>query len=118
MGLTEELDARRDEIIELMIRANGQADEDATGQFRQVTVGYYTILRSAAAGDFGPRDEYLSTVIPALRESGMPLSVIITGLVRLVVATGAALGAEHARWLCEFLGDYTGRILAIWEEAA
>ena len=118
MGLTEELDARRDEIIELMIRANGQADGDASGQFRQVTVGYYTILRSASAGDFGPRDEYLSTVIPALRQSGMPLSVIMAGLVRLAAATGAALGAEHARWLCEFLGDYTARILAIWEEAA
>jgi hypothetical protein len=118
MGLTEELDARRGEIIDLMVHANGPADEGAGGEFRQFIVGYFNILRAATAEDFGPRDEYLSTVIPALRQSGMPLSVIMVGLVRLVTVVAAALGVEHTKWLCEFQGDYTARILAMWEEAA
>jgi hypothetical protein len=118
MSLTEDLDAKRSEIIDLMIRTNSSPDGTSDGDTRQFIVGYVTILRAATVEDFGPRDEYLSTVIPALRQSGMPLSVIMGGMVRVATGAAAVLGVEHAKWLCEFQGDYTARILAMWEEAA
>lgn len=116
MSLVEAIDANRAELIELMIRATlpEGASESDSGEVRQFIVGYFTILRAAAAEDFGPRDEYVNTVIPALREANMSLVLLIGGLVRLATVAAAVLGVEHAAWLCDFQSDYAGRILAAW----
>lgn len=112
MSITDALSAKRSELIDLLVQTNtagGSAHEA-----RQLVNGYYNLLAAAAAGDLAPRDEFLSTVIPALRAAGMPLSVVMDGLVRLAAATGAVLGTEHAPWLCQFLTEYCERILATW----
>lgn len=117
MSIADALSAKRRELIELMVQTSSPAHGTTEADVRQFVVGYFNIVLAAADGSFGPRDEYLGTVLPSLRDAGMPLSIIMDGMVRVATATAATLGTEHAAWLCSFQGDYCARILAVWEGA-
>lgn len=113
MNISQAIAARRQALVDTMILANNPETGNEEGT-RQFIVGYVHILGAAADGDMGPRDEYLGTVIPAIRDGGMPLSVVMDGMVRVATVAGALLGADHARWLADFQGEYTKRIIDIW----
>lgn len=115
MNISETIAARRQALVDTMMDAN---NPDAGGEdgARQFIVGYVHILGAAAAGDMGPRDEYLASVIPAIRDGGMPLGIVMDGMVRVATCAAAVLGTEHARWLADFQGDYTQKIIAMWSK--
>jgi len=41
----------------------------------------------AAAGNTAPRDEYLSLVIPSVKQSGMGLAVVVDGMVGVAISS-------------------------------
>lgn len=104
-------------MVQLVFRSDdgtGTSEEDT----RQFVVGYVSLVRAALSGDTDARDVYLESVIPALRAGGMPLTIVMAGMVRAATAVAAVAGPEHAEWLCRFQSDYTRRMLALWEGAA
>jgi hypothetical protein len=116
MSIAEALAAHHEPLVDLMIRTTMMPAGSSEADTRQFVVGYVSILSAAANGDFGPRDEYLQSVIPAIRDGGMPLQIVMEGMVRVATAAAAMLGPEHAQWLSDFQGDYTVKILDIWEK--
>lgn len=115
MSISQAIAARRQALVDTMIDANDPETGTEEGT-RQFIVGYVQLLSAAADGDMGPRDEYLETVIPAIRDGGMPLGVVMDGMVRVATVAGAVLGAEHVRWLADFQGEYTKKIIEMWSK--
>jgi hypothetical protein len=113
MTIAEAIEANTDRLVATMMRTakEGASSEADTRQF---IVGFVHILGAAARNDFGPRDEYLESVIPAIRDGGMPLDIVMDGMVRVATSAGVVLGEEHAKWLSDFQGDYTAKIIALW----
>jgi hypothetical protein len=115
MSLVSAIQSSSEELVAKMISVNNRETGTSEADTRQFVVGYVNILSAAAGGDLGPRDEYLASVIPAIRDAGMPLGVVIDGMVRVSTVAGALLGAEHLPWLCDFQGAYSARIIEIWQ---
>lgn len=107
--------AHRAALIDSMLGTTDKTAETPPDQVRQFVVGFASVLEAAASGDVGPRDDYLEGVIPAIRDSGMPLTFVMEGMVRVSVGAAAVLGPERAEWLANFCSDYTRRLLEIWQ---
>ena len=84
-------------------------------EVRQFATGFLHVVESAAAGDTSARDEYLGVVIPGVRASGFPLDATLDAMVRVSMALTAEIDAEYHRWLADFCGDYTRRLLHAWQ---
>ncbi len=115
MDIVEAIAAHRDELIEMMVRVNPPLEGTSNEDTRQFVVGHLSILSAAAKGDLAVRDEFLATVIPAIRDGGMPLRLVMVGMVRVATVIAGLLDAEHVEWLAEFEGEYTGLLLDHWE---
>lgn len=113
-GIAAAIQANYDDLVETMMATTNQDAGTSESDRRQFIAGYVHILAAASREDLGPRDEYLATVIPAIRDGGMPLAVVMDGMVRVATAAGAVLGPKHAKWLSDFQGDYICRILTMW----
>jgi hypothetical protein len=85
---------------------------------RQFLGGFLHLVEAAAAGDKGPRDEYLSAVIPGVRAFGFPFDKTLDALVRAALALTAVLEPVHHAWVADFCGDYTRRLSHAWFEGA
>lgn len=114
MSLTDALSSKREEITNLIRRTHASVGTEQS-DLQQLLTGYLTMLTAAANGDYGPREQYLDAVIPALRESGISLADVIAGVVRFAMATATVLGPDHAEWLCSFHADHVTRIVQMWE---
>ena len=103
-------------LIEKMMEVRNVTDLASSAEdARQFMVGFVRLMQASASGDDGPRDEYLSTVIPAIRDAGMPLTVVLDGMVRVAIGATAIL-PEHALWFSNFCANYTVRLLEVWGE--
>jgi hypothetical protein len=105
----------RSALISCMMDTADRALPTPEAEVRQFMVGFVALMQAAAEGDLGPRDEYLESVVPAIREGGIPLAFVVGAMPRLATAIGAVLGLEHAPWVAGFTADYTVRLLAVWE---
>ena len=114
MSITDALETHRDELVEALLQVI-QGDGDSP-EVRQFAVGWYALMAASAAGDNGPRDEYLASVVPPLRESGFPFEQMVTGLVGMAAAAGTVLGPTHARWLSSFFAEYARELFKWWEQ--
>ena len=88
--------------------------EDNANQFIN---GYLALIESALGGDLGPRDEYLSLVIPPLKQNGMPLGYVIGVLVGVDLALVSVTSPEHLPWYSAFLSGYAEKFCQLWEAA-
>ena len=117
MTLDQEIRTRRDALLDAMLGLGDRSLQAPPHEARQFALGFVQLVESAAAGDTGPRDAYLSVVIPGIRAAGFPLDATLDSMIRVSMALCAALSPVHHRWLADFCGDYTRRLLRAWEAA-
>lgn len=115
-ALTESLAAKHDVLVELMMHTHNRKLGTPESEVRQFIEGFVSVMTAAAGGDLGPRDEYLASVIPAIRDGGMPLGFVIDGMIRVAMGTAAVIDREHQRWITDFCADYAQEIIRLWEE--
>jgi hypothetical protein len=118
MTLADEIRSKHDIIVAKMIALGDPSLTTPADEGRQFTVGFVHLVEAAAAGDTRPRDEYLAVVIPGVQASGFPLESILDSMVRVSMALTATLEAVHHTWLANFCGDYTRRLLRLWERTS
>lgn len=117
-SLTDEIRARRAALVDAMVELSDRGLATPPEEGRQFILGFVHLVESAAAGDTGPRDAYLNVVIPGVRAAGFPLDATLDSMTRVAMALCATLSPPHHRWLADFCGDYTRRLLRSWESAA
>jgi hypothetical protein len=105
----------RSALIACMMETSDRSLPTPESEVRQFLVGFLALMQAAAEGDLGPRDEYLASVVPAIRESGIGLEYVVGAMPRLATAIGSVLGREHAPWVAGFTADYTVRLLSLWQ---
>ena len=105
----------RNELISCMVETSDRKLPTPEAEVRQFMVGFVSLMHAAAEGDLGPRDEYLESVVPAMKSGGISLEFVVGAMPRLAAAIGCVLGREHAPWVADFTADYTNRILAMWQ---
>ena len=110
--------------------AENAAEAAALGQpqfpreaIEQFINGFFLFVEEALQGIGGDaRAFYLSTAIPAMRDTGISAKLVIGGsaktVIRMSVELAGAVSAEHRpdaeRWLAEFFGDYLGDMAEVW----
>lgn len=117
MGLAEELESKRQVILDAMFEHRNRELATPDDGIRQFLLGYFNVLVAAASGDDSIRQEYLQAVVPGLRTAGMPLAMVMDGMVRVAMDVAAAVDAEHLAWLIDFNADYTYRLTDLWGAA-
>lgn len=118
MTVADQLVERRDRILERMLEMNqNSASDTPDDQVRQFLMGFYNLVLSSAQGDDQPRNDYLETVIPGIKASGMPLGEVMDGMVRVAMVMGAEVDAEDLGWMVDFNANYTLRLIEIWDQS-
>jgi hypothetical protein len=115
MSIGDLVTSKRESLFEVMMATADRNLGTPDSAIRQFLWGFINILEGSAHGDHGPRDLYLSSVIPALRDGAMPFSVVLASMVRVSSATACVLGPEHVQWVSDYCADYTLRLMALWE---
>jgi hypothetical protein len=113
------IERKRDALTAAMMEALGRTDVDTPKSDQlQFVAGFVNLAIHAAGGNMGPRDEYLSLIVPALRASRMPLSIIMSGMVSVAMGGAVALEGETLHWWVGFAANYTRDLCDRWESAA
>jgi hypothetical protein len=115
MSIGELVTSKRGSLFEAMMITTDRSLGTPDSAISQFIWGFINVLEASAHGDHGPRDLYLSSVIPALRDGPMPFSVVLGSMVRVTSAAACVLGLEHLKWVSEYCADYTLRLMALWE---
>jgi hypothetical protein len=116
--LSTALERGREQVVATMVALSPHHASVSGDEVRQFAAGFLHLVEAAAAGDTTPRDEYLGVVIPGVRASGFPLDATLDAMVRVSMALVAETDPEHHRWLADFCGDYTCRLLRAWNGQA
>jgi len=117
MALVELLADKRQALIDHMMATRNERIGTSEEDTLQFVRGYVDLVERAAAGDDGPMNNYLEAVIPAIKAAGMPLHVVMDGMVRVAMSYTAVLPSEHHKWAVDFNGDYTTKLTEAWEAA-
>jgi hypothetical protein len=116
--VVEELVAKRDELIELMVAlVRPQMMERPEDERRQLITGFVHLVEAAARGDLRPRDEYLEMVIPGTKAHGFGQGDVVGMMVQTSMALAAVISRESLPWCVQFCRDYTVKLIAIWRTA-
>jgi hypothetical protein len=115
MSISELVSSKRESLFNVMMATADRNLETPESAISQFIWGFINVLEASAHGDHGPRDLYLSSVIPALRDGSMPFSLVVASMVRVSSAAASVLGPEHLQWVSDYCADYTVRLMAHWE---
>lgn len=116
MSVSAAIAENRAALISFMLETSDKTLTTPEAEVRQFMVGFVSLMQAAAEGDLGPRDEYLESVIPAIRASGIGVDFCVGAMPRLAAAIGCVLGREHTPWVANFTADYTVKLLAVWNQ--
>lgn len=109
------LNAKRDAIFDAMLAATYDPKLPGTEVERgQFVAGFLDLAIHAAAGNTTPRDEYLSLVVPSIKQSGMDLGVVMAGMIGVAMGGANALSGAELTWWYTFCHDYTHRLVEAW----
>jgi hypothetical protein len=112
------IEGRREALTAEMMRVIDRTGLDTPRRDQeQFVAGFVDLAIHAAKGEQGPRDEYLAVVVPAVRQSKMPLGVVMAGMVSVAMGGALALEGEERNWWIRFTADYTRDFCARWESA-
>lgn len=107
-------DALWTSMMELVTLGNPELEEENK---RQLVAGFIELALQCAGGDSSARDDYLSTVVPALKKGGMPLGTVISGMVQVSMGGALVLAGENRLWWVQFVSDYSLRLGDAWAAA-
>jgi hypothetical protein len=114
--VVRELESGHERVVQAMLRAAGPLPLPEADR-RQFVVGFLNLIESAAAGDLAPRDEYLHTVIPGVKASGMTLPFVVSNLCAVMFGLASAASDATLDWYAAFGRDYAARMVTAWETA-
>jgi hypothetical protein len=117
MTFAEEIERRREELIAKLVEVAPPAPGVSEAESTQMIAGYLHLLSAASRGDTKPRDEYLSTVIPGVKQAGMKLGYIVRVLVKLDLTLVQLISPDHRPWMTNHCADYAERLASAWESA-
>lgn len=86
--------------------------EEGTSQFIR---GFLDVIAQELEGNNKARDEYMSLVVPPLKEGGLPLSMMARSLAPMFAIIGAHLGPAHLAWLTQYAHEHTECLFSIWD---
>jgi hypothetical protein len=115
MSVGAELERKRERVLERMFEFRNRNLGTTESEVRQFLLGYFNVVVAAANGNMDVREEYLQAVVPGIKGAGMPLPLVMDGMVRVAMVLAGELDAEHMPWLIEFNADYTSRLTELWE---
>lgn len=102
-------------MLEAMLAAGDDPSlPSSESERRQFVAGFLDLAMHAAEGNTTPRDEYLSLVIPAVKQAGMSLGVVMAGMVGVAMGGANALSGPELTWWYGFCHDYTHRLAEAW----
>lgn len=114
MSVAEAVASKRELLFEMMVATADRSLGTPVAAITQFVRGFINVLEASARGNHEPRDIYLTSVIPALRDGSLSLETTVAAMVRVTAAAALVLGSEHLRWVADYCADYTARLLAIW----
>lgn len=117
MTFAEEIQQKKDEMIQLMLDIGRPVEGQPEEETRQFYAGYVSLVEQAAQGNTQVRDEYIDVVIPATKQAGMPLSFVVGALIVVKMVFARMISDEHFSWYADFSLDYTERLIKAWESA-
>ena len=116
MSIGVNVTSKRERLFEVMMATADRTFGAPESAIRQFLWGFINVLEASAHGDHGPRDLYLTSVIPALRGGPISFSQILASMLRVSTAAACVLGPEHVQWVSDYCADYTLRLVAVWED--
>jgi hypothetical protein len=117
MNVSEEIAARRGEFIAELVRVAPRAPGITDAEAEQMVAGYVHLMEQSAAGNFAPREEYLATVIPGVKQAGMSLGYIMRVLVSIDMGLSPLVSVANRAWFTDYCADYAERLVNAWERA-
>jgi hypothetical protein len=114
MSTADAVAKRRQQLFETMSATAERSAGVSEASIRQFIWGFINVLEAGARGDDGPRDIYLTSVIPALKQGPLPFEVVVASMSRVTAATACVLGPEHVQWVADYCSDYLLRLLSTW----
>jgi hypothetical protein len=117
MNVAEEIAARRAEIVAALLRAAPRAPGVSDADAEQMVAGYVYLMEQSALQNFAPREDYLATVIPGVKQAGMPLGYIVRVLVAIDMALAPLISADNHAWVADYCADYAERLVTAWGRA-
>jgi hypothetical protein len=115
MSISTALETKRERILERMFEFRNPLLVTTEDDQKQFFLGYFNVVAAAAAGNDAVREEYLQAVVPGIKLAGMPLPMVMDGMVRVAMVLAAEVDAEHMAWMVAFNADYTSRLTELWE---
>jgi|GEM_PF-3156267 len=85
--------------------------------------GFFAFVEEALRdGSRDARAFYLSTAVPAIRDTGISAKIMVGGSVRTILRMSLQIAARVSvenrpaaeRWLGDFFGDFIGDVAAVW----
>ena len=86
--------------------------EEGTSQFVR---GFLDVIAQDLEGNNKARDEYMSLVVPPLKEAGLPLSMMVRSVAPMFAIIGAYLGPVHSAWLSQYAHDHSECLFSVWD---
>jgi hypothetical protein len=111
-AILQELESKREEIILLMLAGTTSLGSEA--EQRQFVAGYFDLILAAARGDLGPRDAYLETVIPGIKQGGLGFDYVLAQMAAVGMAVAAVVSREHVLWHMAFTREYVSLLVQQW----
>lgn len=116
-AVTSEISARREDFITAMVRAVLGDVAVIPEDMRQYAGGFLFILEARARGEREPQQEFIATMLPALKSSGMPLKDIVAGAAQFGMGIAAVASAETRSWWISQVSEHLSMVVDRWEAA-
>lgn len=110
MSVVEELERKRERILEQRFEFRNQGLETPGEEQEQFLRGYFNVVAAGASANPDLSEAYLQALVPGSKSAGMPLT-----MVRVTMVMAAELDARHRPWLINFTAKHTWRLTEIWE---
>jgi len=117
MGLAEDLKRNQVSLVDQMVPYMVVGSPSSESELRQFIGGFVHLMAEAAGGNLLPREDYLNTVIPAIKKAGMTLTVTMKGMVDVSMLCAAFLDRAHLTWVRQFCLAYTEELLRVWDNS-
>ena len=110
-----------DAFEDLLLVVQGEVAGDGAGKAAR---GFFALLADVLDGKSDVRQFYFATAMPSLRDSGLPLKIMIGGSARvlfrvahdLVGSVSPEVRPAVMAWLYNFLGEHLADVVTVWEQ--